>query len=357
MSHYDTLAIPPTANQRDISKAYRHLARIHHPDKHATASDTEKSAAKNAFMQLKLAYDTLIDPIKRSAYDKQLSTRTKWAAPRESKATSHDTRMPPPSPTRSPSSYADFRGAAKIIKSEVISPDRMKVVQEQPHTIFLNCTFTGFYRHTPPTHSTWPPRWAIPVSNNPLLYKANKIQIGDSDITCLIIALYPSRSHNINRRVIQPGCYISREALPSSTKAEAYSDLHLMIHLMGYTDLKLLKWEKMPKTIQEEKQQWIDFQQHYKRFMRPIPLSRDIARDTAQAEQQNALENFLLLACTRNQSLTDFVTQCAQPSRSLFTRARTPSQEFFHHLATAPSFHATLAKPSKTTKKKCCCFG
>jgi molecular chaperone DnaJ len=58
---YDTLGVPKNASAEEIKKAYRKLAREHHPD--ASGGDEAK------FKEIQGAYDVLSDPEKRKAYD------------------------------------------------------------------------------------------------------------------------------------------------------------------------------------------------------------------------------------------------------------------------------------------------
>lgn len=57
---YDVLGLDRNASQDDIKKAYRQLARTHHPDK---GGDPEK------FKKVQQAYETLSDPQKRQNFD------------------------------------------------------------------------------------------------------------------------------------------------------------------------------------------------------------------------------------------------------------------------------------------------
>ena len=57
---YDVLGVPRDASPEDIKKAYRKLAREHHPDK---GGDPEK------FKKVQEAYETLSDPQKRQNFD------------------------------------------------------------------------------------------------------------------------------------------------------------------------------------------------------------------------------------------------------------------------------------------------
>lgn len=60
MNPYEVLNINPDANDKDIKKAYRKLAAIHHPDR---GGDPEY------FKFIKRAYDILSDPEQRSHFD------------------------------------------------------------------------------------------------------------------------------------------------------------------------------------------------------------------------------------------------------------------------------------------------
>ena len=58
---YDTLGVPKNASADEIKRAYRKLAREHHPD--ASGGDEAR------FKEIQGAYDVLSDPEKRKAYD------------------------------------------------------------------------------------------------------------------------------------------------------------------------------------------------------------------------------------------------------------------------------------------------
>ncbi len=62
--HYETLGIARNAGQEEIKRAYRRLARQHHPD--ANPGDP---TAEERFKEITRAYDTLSDPQKRQRYD------------------------------------------------------------------------------------------------------------------------------------------------------------------------------------------------------------------------------------------------------------------------------------------------
>ena len=62
---YDTLGVPRNASADAIKKAYRKLAREHHPD-----SSPNNPKAEDRFKDLSTAYDILSDSKKRASYDR-----------------------------------------------------------------------------------------------------------------------------------------------------------------------------------------------------------------------------------------------------------------------------------------------
>ncbi|HZS30712.1 MAG TPA: molecular chaperone DnaJ [Gaiellaceae bacterium] len=74
-SLYDTLGVKKDASADEIKKAYRKLARQHHPD--ANPGD---EAAEEKFKEVQAAYDVLSDEEKRKAYDRFGSTNGRGPA-------------------------------------------------------------------------------------------------------------------------------------------------------------------------------------------------------------------------------------------------------------------------------------
>ena len=64
--YYETLGVTKSASQDEVRKAFRKLARLHHPD---VVKPKEKAAAEAKFKEINEAYEVLSDPEKRQKYD------------------------------------------------------------------------------------------------------------------------------------------------------------------------------------------------------------------------------------------------------------------------------------------------
>ena len=65
--YYDILGVEKEASDEDLKKAYRRLARQHHPDLHT--GDHQKKAAEEKFKEINEAYEILSNQEKRKRYD------------------------------------------------------------------------------------------------------------------------------------------------------------------------------------------------------------------------------------------------------------------------------------------------
>ena len=63
-NYFESLGIDETASKDVIKRAFRKLARKYHPD-----INKNDPYAKDKFIEIKEAYDILIDPVKRRIYD------------------------------------------------------------------------------------------------------------------------------------------------------------------------------------------------------------------------------------------------------------------------------------------------
>lgn len=64
--YYELLGVSKNASDSDIKKAYRNLAREHHPD---VVKDSDKASAEKKFKEINEAYQVLSDSQKRKQYD------------------------------------------------------------------------------------------------------------------------------------------------------------------------------------------------------------------------------------------------------------------------------------------------
>lgn len=94
-NYYQILGVLETATRDEIQRAYRRLALVWHPDRHAGESQGRIAIAEANFKEIGEAYRILSDPAKKADYD--------WGL-RRSRVT------PPPRPTRP---YASASTAAR----------------------------------------------------------------------------------------------------------------------------------------------------------------------------------------------------------------------------------------------------
>ncbi len=89
-THYEVLNVIASAPPERIKNSYYALARLYHPDKfHLQTSLTLHAHIESAFARITQAYETLMDPRRRSGYDAKLAALEKsrkfaQSAPEES---------------------------------------------------------------------------------------------------------------------------------------------------------------------------------------------------------------------------------------------------------------------------------
>lgn len=66
---YDILGVSQTASADEIRKAYRALAKTHHPDLNQGRPEAEQRLAEQRFKEVSAAYDLLSDPARRARFD------------------------------------------------------------------------------------------------------------------------------------------------------------------------------------------------------------------------------------------------------------------------------------------------
>ncbi|KAF7683232.1 DnaJ like protein subfamily B member 13 [Astathelohania contejeani] len=70
MDPYKVLGVSKNATSDEIKSAYKRLTLKYHPDRHLNKSEVEREKMSKMFQEVKLSYDILSNPEKRSNYDK-----------------------------------------------------------------------------------------------------------------------------------------------------------------------------------------------------------------------------------------------------------------------------------------------
>ena len=76
MNHYEVLGVPMGADPAEIQRAYRRLARRHHPDFHADADRATQDRNRRRMQEVNEAWSVLGDPARRGRYDDQVRAGT-----------------------------------------------------------------------------------------------------------------------------------------------------------------------------------------------------------------------------------------------------------------------------------------
>lgn len=79
MDLYAILGVTRDCSEDEIKKAYRKLAKIHHPDKHVAEPEVDRKLAEDKFKAINHAYEILSKPEKRQRYDAQMEIETFWS--------------------------------------------------------------------------------------------------------------------------------------------------------------------------------------------------------------------------------------------------------------------------------------
>ena len=93
---YDVLEVRADASSRDITRAYRRLARAWHPD-----AQPVDAGAPARFQAVSDAYELLSDPVRRAAYDELQAARAAGSGTAGRAADGRRRRSSPSSPSRS----------------------------------------------------------------------------------------------------------------------------------------------------------------------------------------------------------------------------------------------------------------
>lgn len=75
-TYYEILGVPESATTEEIKRAYRELAKKHHPDK-----NPGDSSANDRFREIRQAFEVLVDPARRQKYDNYLRMKREGRLP------------------------------------------------------------------------------------------------------------------------------------------------------------------------------------------------------------------------------------------------------------------------------------
>lgn len=109
--YYELLGVPHDADTEAITRAYRKLARVSHPD---------SGGNSGMFRLLRTAYETLTDPLQRKAYDDRLGSTESEPAPAEDAAPSEETAESD-EPVAGTWQFADGTARSMVVEPEQLT--------------------------------------------------------------------------------------------------------------------------------------------------------------------------------------------------------------------------------------------
>lgn len=118
-THYDILDVPPSASTDQIRRAFRSLAFIYHPD--LAGPDVSDP---NLFIQIREAYEVLIDEDRRKAYDMEIEEQ------RRGVGTQKPERVVDVERPRARQAYSPFYSAQRLVRpvdAEIVDRDEVNL--------------------------------------------------------------------------------------------------------------------------------------------------------------------------------------------------------------------------------------
>ncbi len=78
---YLVLGLPVNADAAAIKHAHSRFALLFHPDKLQSISELDKQLTEQTFQKIQQAYEILIDPVKRAAFNAHGTTSVSFLSP------------------------------------------------------------------------------------------------------------------------------------------------------------------------------------------------------------------------------------------------------------------------------------
>ena len=83
LNYYEVLGVAPTADKKEIRKAYRRMAELHHPDKLKTSDEKLIKLATEEMIIINEAKEVLLDEVKRRKYDLEIQQKATFPSYRQ----------------------------------------------------------------------------------------------------------------------------------------------------------------------------------------------------------------------------------------------------------------------------------
>lgn len=119
LDYYTLLGVSQDASAADVKRAFRKFARKYHPDRFAGAPTEKRDRATQIYRRGSEAYQILVDPVSRTAYDRVLRVGRVRLTAEERERADADEKAPAKKeqPIRSPQALAFYNKAAASARS------------------------------------------------------------------------------------------------------------------------------------------------------------------------------------------------------------------------------------------------
>ncbi len=119
LDYYTLLGVAHVAPVVEVKRAFRKFARKYHPDRFAGAPSDKVQRAAQIYRRGSEAYQILVDPVSRTAYDRVLRAGQRRLSMEEKERADAEQRAPErkEQPIRSPQALAFYHRAAEAARS------------------------------------------------------------------------------------------------------------------------------------------------------------------------------------------------------------------------------------------------